>query len=121
MTTQEITLPVTGMTCAMCVKNVERSLKRADGVAEVNVNLATERAKVEFDGDKLEALPTWLPGCKRPATASPPPQIDLPITGMTCAMCQKNVSRALSKAEGRHQRQMSISPAKRRPCLTCPA
>jgi len=30
--------------------------------------------------------------------------IDLPITGMTCAMCQKNVSRALSQA-GRHQRQ----------------
>ena len=28
MTFTEITLPVTGMTCAMCVKNVERSLKK---------------------------------------------------------------------------------------------
>ena len=35
MTTHEITLPVTGMTCAMCVRNVERSLENADGVAAV--------------------------------------------------------------------------------------
>ena len=53
MTTKEITLPVTGMTCAMCVKNVERSLKRADGVADVTVNLATENATVHYDDGAL--------------------------------------------------------------------
>ena len=99
MTSQEITLPVTGMTCAMCVKNVERSLKRADGVAEVNVNLATERAKVQFDSGKLAAsdLVARVEGAGYGVAAA---TIDLPITGMTCAMCQKNVSRALSKADG---------------------
>src|SRR5688500_12765788 len=37
------------MTCASCVNRIERFLNRADGVAEANVNLATERATVRFD------------------------------------------------------------------------
>ena len=101
MATKQITLPVTGMTCAMCVRNVERSLQKAEGVAEVSVNLATEKANVQYDSDKLAAsdlnIATKSSG---PATASPAPTIDLPITGMTCAMCQKNVARALNKTEG---------------------
>ncbi|HYF61943.1 MAG TPA: copper ion binding protein, partial [Herpetosiphonaceae bacterium] len=36
------TLPVTGMTCASCVTRVEKALKKADGVLDATVNLATE-------------------------------------------------------------------------------
>lgn len=46
---EELTLPVIGMTCASCVNRIERFLNRADGVAEASVNLATERATVRFD------------------------------------------------------------------------
>ncbi len=46
MSANEIVLPVTGMTCAACVRNVERALVRQPGVLEVSVNLATERASV---------------------------------------------------------------------------
>ena len=46
MSAKEIVLPVTGMTCAACVRNVERALKRQPGVEEVSVNLATERASI---------------------------------------------------------------------------
>jgi len=46
---EELTLPVVGMTCASCVNRIERFLNRADGIAEANVNLATERATVRFD------------------------------------------------------------------------
>ncbi|HEY1390313.1 MAG TPA: heavy metal translocating P-type ATPase [Ktedonobacterales bacterium] len=42
------TLAVEGMTCASCVRRVERSLSKVPGVAEANVNLATERATVTF-------------------------------------------------------------------------
>jgi P-type Cu+ transporter len=45
----ELSVPVIGMTCASCVNRIERYLSRADGVAEANVNLATERATVRFD------------------------------------------------------------------------
>ncbi|MBN2500050.1 MAG: cation transporter, partial [Anaerolineales bacterium] len=39
---KQLTLPVTGMTCANCVASVERNLKKEEGVAVANVNLATE-------------------------------------------------------------------------------
>ncbi len=44
----QISLPITGMTCASCVKTVERSLKKVNGVTEVSVNLATEHAAIAF-------------------------------------------------------------------------
>ena len=99
MTTKEITLPVTGMTCAMCQKNIERSLKRADGVADVSVNLATEKANVHYDGDKLAAS-DLVAQVERAGYGVAAAAIDLPITGMTCAMCQKNVERALNRSDG---------------------
>ena len=99
MTTKQINLPVTGMTCAMCVKNVERSLKRADGVADVSVNLATERAAVQYDGDKLDAS-DLVAQVERAGYGVAAAATDLPITGMTCAMCQKNVERALDRSDG---------------------
>jgi Cu+-exporting ATPase len=48
-TTRQITLPITGMTCANCVATIERNLKKLDGVSVATVNLASERASVEFD------------------------------------------------------------------------
>ncbi|HHY89857.1 MAG TPA: copper-translocating P-type ATPase [Chloroflexi bacterium] len=45
----QITLPITGMTCANCVATVERNLKKEKGVQSASVNLASERATVEFD------------------------------------------------------------------------
>ena len=44
-----IDLPITGMTCASCQRNVERALKRTGGVQEASVNLATEHATVVID------------------------------------------------------------------------
>jgi P-type Cu+ transporter len=46
--TAEITLPILGMTCANCVANVERSLKKVDGVLDATVNYASEKALVRY-------------------------------------------------------------------------
>jgi P-type Cu+ transporter len=45
----EVVLPISGMTCASCVRRVERALTKVPGVNEANVNLATEKATVSFD------------------------------------------------------------------------
>ena len=42
-------LVVTGMTCASCVASVEDALRGVPGVRSADVNLATERARVEVD------------------------------------------------------------------------
>ncbi len=46
MAEQRMTMPVRGMTCASCVAQVEKALKNVEGIGEVNVNLATEKASL---------------------------------------------------------------------------
>ncbi len=53
MTTKQLTLPVTGMTCANCAATIERNLKKLPTAANVNVNLASERATLEYDSASL--------------------------------------------------------------------
>ena len=48
VTAGEITLTVTGMTCANCVARVEKALRKVPGVVEAGVNLATEHATVRY-------------------------------------------------------------------------
>ncbi len=42
-------LPVEGMTCASCVRRIERALKAEPGVKKASVNLATRRATIAYD------------------------------------------------------------------------
>ncbi|MFO7968165.1 MAG: heavy metal translocating P-type ATPase [Archaeoglobaceae archaeon] len=49
---KEVTLRVSGMTCAMCVKAIESAVGEMEGVSEVTINLTTESARVVFDPQK---------------------------------------------------------------------
>ena len=62
--TKQLTLPITGMTCANCVATVERNLKKLDGVNTAVVNLSSERATVDFDSSKL-GLPDMIARVQR--------------------------------------------------------
>lgn len=44
---------IKGMHCASCVRILERALKNVDGVTEATVNLATEKATITFDPQKV--------------------------------------------------------------------
>ncbi|CAA9254738.1 MAG: Lead, cadmium, zinc and mercury transporting ATPase; Copper-translocating P-type ATPase [uncultured Chloroflexi bacterium] len=46
---EQVTFPVTGMTCASCVRRIEKALGKVGGVGEASVNLATEKARVTYD------------------------------------------------------------------------
>ena len=48
-TEKEVTIPILGMTCAACSSRVERVLRKMEGISNVTVNLATERATVKYD------------------------------------------------------------------------
>lgn len=47
------TYDIKGMHCASCVRIIEKSLSRLDGVSEAGVNFATETATVSFDEKKV--------------------------------------------------------------------
>ena len=49
---RKIKLSIQGMHCASCVSNVERSLKKVDGVQSCTVSLMTNKGIVECD-DKV--------------------------------------------------------------------
>jgi Cu+-exporting ATPase len=49
---REILLPISGMTCASCANAVQRSIGEVEGVREVNVNFATEKAKIIYDSSR---------------------------------------------------------------------
>ncbi len=44
-----VTLDVGGMTCASCAQNVEKVLKRLEGVSSVNVNVSMGKARIEYN------------------------------------------------------------------------
>ncbi|MCL4366493.1 heavy metal translocating P-type ATPase [Patescibacteria group bacterium] len=47
------TFPIKGMHCASCVRVIEKALSRVEGVSAATVNLAMEKASVEYDSDKV--------------------------------------------------------------------
>lgn len=49
--TRKSIFPVSGMTCASCVARVESALSGVPGVVSVSVNLASEKATVEYTDD----------------------------------------------------------------------
>lgn len=46
---EKVVLKIGGMTCATCVKTIENSLLRLDGIIEVNINLAGEKTIVIYN------------------------------------------------------------------------
>jgi len=53
MTGKRTTLAITGMHCAACASRVEEALREMEGVAEANVNFATEQAGLVFDESRV--------------------------------------------------------------------
>ena len=51
---QNVVLDIKGMTCASCVSRIEKVLKKNEGISSASVNLATEKASVQFDPSKIE-------------------------------------------------------------------
>lgn len=56
--TAQVTIPVSGLTCASCVGHVREALEEQPGVSSAHVNLVTREAKVSFDpgGTSVETL-----------------------------------------------------------------
>src|SRR5215204_2076786 len=94
-----ITIPVTGMSCASCVRRVERALADSKGVAEASVNFASEEASVAYhpEATKPEDLIRVIREAGYGADVG---ETTFGVTGMTCASCVGSVERSLRKLPG---------------------
>ncbi|MCC6173856.1 MAG: copper-translocating P-type ATPase [Chloroflexi bacterium] len=136
--THEVTFPVTGMTCASCVRRIEKALGKVEGVHEASVNLATEKARVTYDpavattaqfkaavekaGYGVRDLPADPPAAQPsvPArgpgaeTVDTPGELTLPVEGMTCASCVRRIERALGKVQGVQEASVNLATERAR-------
>ncbi len=93
-----IELPITGMTCASCVRSVERALSKPSGILSVNVNLATEKATVSY-----------LPGrVRRTDLVKAVEAAGYGVIDLTTAEQPEDAERAVREAETQRQRRLVI-------------
>ncbi len=94
-------LNIQGMTCASCAQTVEKALNKGEGVIEVNVNLATEKAHLTYNPEKIKKKEILdLVNNTGYGATMDTSKIVIKIGGMTCASCVQTVEKALNKAEG---------------------
>jgi P-type Cu+ transporter len=94
-----ITIPVTGMTCASCVRRVERALTNHEGVEEASVNFASEQASVAYhpESTKPDEL---IRAIREAGYGADVRETTFGVTGMTCASCVGRLERALRGVPG---------------------
>ena len=101
-------LNIHGMTCAACVRRVEQGLKDLDGMHKAAVNIATEKATVEYDPSilDLESIPGKVKelgyevvGIEK-STEAGLDKTTISVGGMTCAACVRRVESALNTLGG---------------------
>jgi Cu+-exporting ATPase len=111
--TKNLTLPITGMTCANCVATVERNLKRLDGVQAAVVNLSSERAAIEFDPARL-GLGELIARVERAGYGVAAGEAELNLKRLADDNDARRLETALRKIEGVLEAQVSLATEKAR-------
>src|SRR5690348_4191143 len=97
--TQICMLDIGGMTCAACVRRIEKALSRVDGVVEASVNLATEAATVHYRPDQADVADlvgavtrAGYTGTARPTASTSPSEPEAVPTGDTDEGAEREVA-----------------------------
>jgi P-type Cu+ transporter len=95
----DLTLPISGMTCASCVSHVEGALKELPGTSNVVVNLATNKVTLSYTSQlvKVEDIRRAVEDVGYALTTA---ELTLDVHGMTCASCVEHVEGALKELSG---------------------
>jgi Cu+-exporting ATPase len=98
----KLTLSIGGMTCAACVRRVEQALSAVPGVAEANVNIATEKATISYDQRVTDValLKKTVEEAGYSVREPDSAKLTISIGGMTCAACVRRVEQALDNVPG---------------------
>ncbi|XP_059338716.1 copper-transporting ATPase 1 isoform X3 [Ammospiza nelsoni] len=98
---------VTGMTCASCVANIERNLRREDGIHSILVALMAGKAEVRYNPAVIHPAAiaelirelgfgaTVMENCGEGDGV-----LELVVRGMTCASCVHKIESTLMKTNG---------------------
>ena len=110
---EQKTYDIEGMTCTACASAIERATKKLPGVAEANVNFATEKLTIAYDETQVEesAIPQAVEKAGYKAILPSETHV-LSILGMTCASCSAAVERAVKKVAGVQSASVNLATEK---------
>lgn len=94
----KVELDVKGMTCASCVGRIEKQLNKIEGIENVTVSLATEKAHFDI-GDK-QLINVAAETIAKAGYEVPINEFAFAIEGMTCASCVDRIEKVISKLSG---------------------
>jgi Cu+-exporting ATPase len=96
---EKVSFKIQGMTCAACATKIERALQKINGVEKANVNLAMEKATIEYDS-AVVGIDDFNEKIANLGYTVVADKVDLKITGMTCAACAAKIERKLNTLPG---------------------
>ncbi|MFB6214342.1 MAG: copper ion binding protein, partial [Candidatus Bipolaricaulia bacterium] len=107
-------LDIEGMTCASCAQAVEKGLADLEGTEDVNVNIATDKATLSYDPDKVskEDMVEAVEKTGYRVAEEEEGKAELDIEGMTCASCSQAVEGALADLEGVEEANVNLTTEK---------
>uniref|UniRef100_A0A3Q1LTM0 Copper-transporting ATPase 2 n=2 Tax=Bos TaxID=9903 RepID=A0A3Q1LTM0_BOVIN len=112
-------LQISGMTCASCVSNIERNLQKEPGILSVLVALMAGKAEVKYNPEAIQPLEIakliqdlgFEAAVMEDYTGSDG-DLELMITGMTCASCVHNIESKLRRTEGITYASVALATSK---------
>uniref|UniRef100_A0A8C0B1W3 Copper-transporting ATPase 2 n=1 Tax=Buteo japonicus TaxID=224669 RepID=A0A8C0B1W3_9AVES len=118
-TAEKCFLQITGMTCASCVSTIERNLQKEDGIISVLVALMAGKAEIKYKPEFIQPLEIaqLIQNLGFEATviedhAETEGNVELLITGMTCASCVHNIESKLMRTNGIFYASVALATCK---------
>jgi P-type Cu+ transporter len=114
---ETIEVPIKGMDCASCARQVQEAIATLPGIASVEVLLAAEKAVVRLDPERVD-LAAIRKAVEGAGYSVPAPQrtgphtIEVPIRGMDCMDCAQQVQRAIAALPGVQSADVLLSAEK---------
>uniref|UniRef100_A0A2K6SVZ4 Copper-transporting ATPase 1 n=1 Tax=Saimiri boliviensis boliviensis TaxID=39432 RepID=A0A2K6SVZ4_SAIBB len=106
-TSSKCYIQVTGMTCASCVANIERNLRREEGIYSILVALMAGKAEVRYNPTVIQPpmIAEFIRELGFGATVIENADegdgvLELVVRGMTCASCVHKIESTLTKHRG---------------------
>ncbi|TDT72030.1 Cu+-exporting ATPase [Hypnocyclicus thermotrophus] len=94
---------VIGMTCTACANNIEKRLKKIEGIESANVNFAIEKLNIVFDETKVkqeDIINAVKKGGYNLEEEKKTRNVIIPIEGMTCTACANAIEKRVGKLGG---------------------
>ncbi|XP_010634918.1 copper-transporting ATPase 2 isoform X1 [Fukomys damarensis] len=116
---QRCFLQIKGMTCASCVSHIERNLQKEAGILSILVALMSGKAEVKYNPEVIQPpkIAQLIQNLGFEAAimednVGSDGDIELVITGMTCASCVHNIESRLTRTTGITYASVALATSK---------